>query len=564
MRFDNAPILFLLLLLLVFVPLLIIRYRRNREGLALFAAAAPSNERKPLLKELRLRMILSDSFFLLFIGFLIIALAGPSWGVRLVADHRRGVDVIFAFDLSRSMNVRDCHSRTEMNISRLDLGSEIALDAVAALGEVRLGAAIGKGRGVMAVPLTYDTETISAFLYSLDSEIISGSGTNLESLIDAAAAAFDDSIPSRRRIIIFSDGEGLSGSFQRAVDRASRAGISVSAVGLGSAQGGPVPFESAAASIESGSPRAVMSNAPDGFLTGPDGRLIISTRQEDVLRNGAERSGGIYIDGSRNDAARVLAGYINSLSAESTLTGNRREPNPRWQIFVLAAMTSLALSRLMGFSHKGVTASRMKARKGHVLAGGLICLILFSSCSGTRSKLLILEGNFFKSRGYYTEAISSYLRALVYDDAAPYAEYGLGAAFFALEEEVAALERYKNAERSLLHNQTDHPELRYRIHYNMGIIYFERGEYADAAQAFRDALIADGSRQEAKRNLELSLLTMARSISPAYIPQDGEEENVEGQPLDKSVLFEYLREREQQQWRSREWDGESEPSGLDY
>ena len=496
MRFDNAPVLFLLFVFVIFIPLLIIRYRKNREGVALFAAAAASNERKSLLRELRLRMILSDSFFLLFIGFLIVALAGPSWGVRL-------------------------------------------------------GAVIGKGRGVLAVPLTYDDETISAFLHSLDSEIISGSGTNLESLIDAAAAAFDDSIPSRRRIIIFSDGEGLTGSFQRAVDRARREGISVSAVGLGSEQGGPVPF------VEG-------PNAPDGFLAGQDGRVIISSRQEDVLRNGAERSGGIYIDGSRSDAARVLAGYINSLSAESRLAGNRREPNPRWQIFVLAAMTSLALSRLMGFSRKGTAASTIKARKDHVLLISLICLVFLGSCSGARSRLLILEGNFFKSRGYYTEAISSYLRALSYDNAAPYAEYGLGAAFFALEEEIAALERYKNAERSLLHSQIDHSELRYRIHYNMGIIYFEQGEYADAAQAFRDALIADGSRLEAKRNLELSLLTMARGISPAFVPHDGEEESVEGRPLYSSVLFEYLREREQQQWRSREWDGESESSGLDY
>ena len=334
------------------------------------------------------------------------------------------------------------------------------------------------------------------------------------------------------------------------MDRARRAGITVSAVGLGSVQGGPVPVQTG-------------SGAPNGYLTGPDGRLIISSKQEDVLKDGVERSGGIYIDGSRSDAARALTVYINTLSAESRLAGNRREPNPRWQIFVLAAMTSLALSRLMGFSRKDAPAGAVKAK--NVLLTGLLCLILFSSCSGTRSKLLVLEGNFFKSRGYYTEAISSYLRALNYDDAVPYAEYGLGAAFFALDEDLAALERYRNAERSLLHRRADHFELRYRIHYNMGIIYFEQGEYAEAVQAFREALIIDGSRIEAKRNLELSLLTIARSSSPqASLPQDGEEAVMGDRSAGSSVLFEYLREKEQERWRNMEWDGESEPSRLDY
>ena len=561
MRFDNPELLYLLFIFVILIPLIIVRYRKNRNGVALFAAAAPSHERRPLLRELRLRMLLSDVFFLLFVGFVVVALAGPSWGMRLVADHRRGVDVILAFDLSRSMDVLDSRHHSRDNVSRLELGREIAQDFVTYSGELRIGVAIGKGRGVLALPLTYDTEIISAFLYSLNTRIISGGGTNLESLVDAAAAAFDDSIPSRRRIIVFSDGEGLTGSFKRAVDRARRAGIGVSAVGLGSELGGPVPVEPG-------------PNAPDGFLVGPDGRVIISVREEDVLRNGAERSGGFYVDGNRSDAARVLAGYINSLSAESMLAGNRREPNPRWQIFLLAAMTCLALSRLMAFGRRDTPEkSRVSGKQGRLGKSGavlavLLCLFLFSSCSGARSKLLILEGNFFKNRGYYTEAISSYLRALAYDDVVPYAEYGLGSAFFALDEDLAALERYKNAETRLLYNRADysgHSELRYRTHYNMGIIYFEQGEYTEAAQAFREALIIDGSRIEAKRNLELSLLTIARSSSPqAYIPQDREEVVMEGQSSSSSVIFEYLREREQERWRNMEWDGEGESSGLDY
>ena len=549
MSFDYPVFLIFLLILIVFIPFVVIRYLKSREKAALFAAAAPSNRREPLLKELRLRIIMSDIFFMAFLGFLIVALAGPRWGLRIVSDYRRGVDLVFAFDLSQSMNVRDCppyRSSESDSISRLERGLEIARELVALLGDVRLGAAVGKGRGVLAVPLTYDSETVLNFLYVLDSGSVTGRGTNLETLLNASLTAFQDSLPSRRGIILFSDGEVLSGSLQRALDRTRRAGITVSAVGLGSDAGGPVPL---------GSSSEMGPEASEGFLQRVDGRAVISSRRTDSLRNGAEKSGGVYVDGARDDAARLLASYVNSLSAESRLQGQRREANPRWRFFVMAAMACLGGVRLMGFS-------RRRGRRGTLPV--LLCLILFSSCARTQGKLYILEANFFNTRGYYTEAIASYLKALNYDDAAPYAEFGLASSFFSLEEGEAALARYGEAEKALGFKYEDHGELRFRIHYNMGIIYFENGEYEEAVHEFREALKVDGSRIEAKRNLELSLLTSARSSSPQAASSEETEGGGGGLGGGNLVLFEYLKAKEQEQWKSREWTEESDYSGPDY
>ena len=352
MSFDNPRLLALLALLIVFVPVIIVRWRKSRESAGLFAAVAPREERAYLAKELRLRMLFSDILFVLFVGFLVIALAGPRWGVRIVPEFRRGVDVVLAFDLSRSMNVLDCppfpggaSQAAGGSISRIERGVGIAQELVAALEDVRFGTAIGRGRGVLAVPLTYEYEVVLSFLYSLDNAAITGRGTNLESLINAAAASFQDAMPTRRVIILFSDGEELTGSFQQAVERARRAGIAVSSVALGTAEGGLVPVEASPA-------------APDGFLLASDGRPVISARHSAALRAGAERTGGIYVAGSRNDAAQVLAEYVNSLYAESRLLGHRREANPRWRLFVLAAMTCLAGMKLMGFARRSGAAPR--------------------------------------------------------------------------------------------------------------------------------------------------------------------------------------------------------------
>jgi len=197
----------------------------------------------------------------------------------------------------------------------------------------------------------------------------------------------------------------------------------------------------------------------------------------------------------------------------------------------------------------------------------LCSFLLLSSCRETQGKLLIMEANFLNTRGYYNEAISTYLRALQYKEAAPYAEYGLASAFFALEESDAALDRYLEAEYALDQRGGDHNELRYRIHYNRGIIYFEKGEYNEAALAFREALKADSSRIEAKRNLELSLLTDTWRSPPApvYSPSGAENDPDKIQEDSGSrVLFEYLRAKEQEQWKSREWIEEIDHSGLDY
>ncbi|MCL2380655.1 MAG: VWA domain-containing protein [Treponema sp.] len=348
MSVDYPRVLSLLFLFAALIPVLAVRWRKSRERAAIFAAPAPREERNSALKELRLRMIFSDIFFALFAALLVIALAGPHWGQRIVPDFRRGVDVVLAFDVSRSMDVRDSppfgagsgHPAPEA-ISRLQRGAGIAQELVQTIGdEVRFATAIGRGRGVLAVPLTYDPEMVLSFLYTLDSAGVTGRGTNLQSIIDAASTSFQDAIPTRRVIILFSDGEEHSGSFQEAVERARRAGIAVSAVALGTAEGGPVPVE-------------LGPSAPDGLLLRADGTVVISSRRSAALVSGADRTGGVYVSGSRPDAAQVLAAHIASIYAETRLLGHRREPNPRWRVFVIAAMMCLAAAKLMGFTRRG-------------------------------------------------------------------------------------------------------------------------------------------------------------------------------------------------------------------
>jgi Ca-activated chloride channel family protein len=183
---------------------------------------------------------------------------------------------------------------------------------------------------------------------------------------------------------------------------------------------------------------------------------------------------------------------------------------------------------------------------------------LFSACSP--GKLIILEANFRNSAGRYHEAALSYLKALEHRDAAPYAGYGLGSVYYSLGEGKAALEHFEDSRRLL---QTlppaEHRELRYRNSYNAGVAFFGEGDFSAAAAAFKEALRAEPSRIEAKRNLELSLLSLARENSGGARAEQGRRETETG-----AVLFEYLRQKEQEQWKSMEWAAEEDTAGPDY
>jgi Ca-activated chloride channel family protein len=171
-----------------------------------------------------------------------------------------------------------------------------------------------------------------------------------------------------------------------------------------------------------------------------------------------------------------------------------------------------------------------------------------------------MEGNFFSARRSYAEAIAAFTRALEYAEARPYAEYGLGAVYLAMDEGAAALGRFEAAEEALAAlGRTQHRELSYRIHYNTGVIRFRRGDYTAAAADFRQALEADSGRVEAKRNLELSLLSASQPESAAAAPAE-----MAGTNARAEAVFEYLRQKEQDQWKSREWTEAGSAAGPDY
>jgi len=323
MSFGESRFLYLLFLLIPWIGIAYYQYVHRGQSLrGLFDSAAGAQEMGPL-QELHRRYILSTLFFLVFYVSLVVALAEPRWGFRLVSEYRQGLDVVIALDISRSMDVRDVPP------SRLGRALEIAQRTVTAAPGNRYAVVLGKGDGILAIPLTDDGESLQSLFRVLSSRSLSSPGTNLERLLDTALSAFKGNSSAQRRILLFSDGEALSGSLNSAVERLKANDISVVAVGVGTPEGMPVP-------------QAPGSSVP---LQRADGSPVVSQLRPQTLTLTALGTGGIYVDGQERDAVDRVVGYLNSIRLSSVKNGYRKESLSHRSAFLMIALIAFGLSK---------------------------------------------------------------------------------------------------------------------------------------------------------------------------------------------------------------------------
>jgi Ca-activated chloride channel family protein len=314
-------------------------------GMIIIIPLALSNYLSPLAKRIRgklpkpvrIQLFASRFFFYLFLCFLISALAGPRWGAgQSRSEYRRAVDVVIAVDVSKSMLVSDgkfvngASGRYDLmagglaeDTTRLKQGILIVREAVAALPGMRFAVAVSRNRGILAIPLTWDDGAVLAFLETIDVSSLTGRGTNLESLVEAGAGAFQPSHPSNRVILLVSDGEELTGSIRNALSFCNRNDITVTSILTGSDDGAFVP---------------------SGAVPGSED--IISRRDAATMRMAAGQTGGIFIDANNADAANLLISHLQSLAVETEGPRSNETNKERWFVFLILAIMAYGASKM--------------------------------------------------------------------------------------------------------------------------------------------------------------------------------------------------------------------------
>jgi Tfp pilus assembly protein PilF len=130
-------------------------------------------------------------------------------------------------------------------------------------------------------------------------------------------------------------------------------------------------------------------------------------------------------------------------------------------------------------------------------------------------------------------------------------------------QDEAALARFSEAEENA--SVEANRELVYRSRYNSGIISFTNGDFEEAALDFKRALEVDGSRIDAKLNFELSMLSLMQEKESAHVRTTQKGSVTENDNRRKSeILFNFVRQKESNRWKSWDFAGETGTDGPDY
>jgi len=221
---------------------------------------------------------------------LVFALVNPKMGTKIKTIKREGVDIVFALDVSKSMLAEDIVP------NRLEKSKQIISKIIDKLGSDRVGIIIYAGNAYPLLPITTDQAAAKMFLQNADPDMVSSQGTAINEALKLAKTFYDDDEQTNRYLFIVSDGEDHEENVSYIADEATKEGIKIFTIGVGTPEGGPIPLK--------------RENTLIGYKKDREGEVVITQLNENTLQQIANDGDGKYMFG--NNTAKTVE-FINDL-----------------------------------------------------------------------------------------------------------------------------------------------------------------------------------------------------------------------------------------------------------
>lgn len=314
------------LLLLVLVPLIPILYgimqywrRKRMQRLGqeeLVAQLMPSRSKA----KGWFRVILFTLAFLFFV----IGMARPQIGAKLKEHQTKGAEVMIALDVSNSMLAQDYSpdrlDRAKLAISRL----------VDRLKDDRIGLVLFAGTSFVQLPITTDYVSAKMFLSSISTTSIPVQGTAIGDAINTCIRSFSVQSEKSRAIIVITDGENHEDDPVSAAKQAAEMGIAVYTIGVGSAEGQPIPMSG-------------------GLLKDSQGNIVVTKLDENTLKEIAKAGNGAYIHAGNDEfGLNPIIDDIRKMNDEEFKSVVFEEYDEQYMYFFGLSLFFLVLEMLVG------------------------------------------------------------------------------------------------------------------------------------------------------------------------------------------------------------------------
>ncbi|HEV2750846.1 MAG TPA: VWA domain-containing protein, partial [Gemmatimonadales bacterium] len=416
-----------------------------------------------------------------FLG--VVALAGPRWGEEQIVAETRGLSLVMAIDISRSMLAEDASP------SRLRRALREARRLVQDLDGDRLGLIAFAGSSYILSPLSIDGSALTLYLDALDPDVASEGGTGMAGALRQGGELLRASSELADRVlVVFTDGEAHDTvpGIVAAAQRLQAAGVRLILV----AEGGRTPTRI---------PMRDDRGALLGYQKDADGTMIETARRDDVLGAAADAAQGTLVAADLPDQAGAVRDLVASYRRARASETRAERGRPRaWLPLMLAVMVLVAQA-----------ASR---RTAALLGVVLTCLVAPRAAAQQSPSPLPQHPRSAAEKAWdrrdVRRAHAAYVAELATERKDDAAWYNAGTAAMADSDAETAQASLAHAAASL------DPDLRFRALYNLGLLALRQaaadsagrdGHLGDAERAYREALLLRPRDRAAKWNLELAV-----------------------------------------------------------
>lgn len=270
-------------------------------------------------------------YFLRLAAVLLLAFAlmRPQWGFVWQQISRRGVDIYFAVDVSKSMLAQDIKpdrlARTKLALK--DIVNKIEGD--------RLGLIAFAGSAFIQCPLTVDYNGFLLSVDSLNTDLIPRGGTSLSQAIETAIKGFEAGQKKYSVLVLITDGESHEAAPKGLIEKLKKSGIRVYGLGIGTSEGELIPI--------------VDEKGNNKFLKDRSGKVVKTRLDDQLLKDLALKTGGSYVQASSIDFGleRLYDKKIASLDEREIETKKAKRYEERYQLFAGLAFLFLLLDLLL-------------------------------------------------------------------------------------------------------------------------------------------------------------------------------------------------------------------------
>ena len=553
------------LLLIPFCALLFYRAER-RAALRLHAFVSPRLFSQLAGTVSRFARGLKYVLLLVAMSFALIALAQPRWGYTYDEKKRKGLDLIFAVDTSRSMLSNDVQPN---RMERVKLATQ---DLVNELQGDRVGLIAFAGRAFLQAPLTIDYSAAVDSINDLDTKTIPAGGTNISEAINLAVQTYGKSAVGNRALVIFTDGEELSGDAAKSAKAAGDSGVRIFTIGVGTPEGSLIPISS--------------DDGGTAFVKDSKGQVVKSKLDEKRLREVAEATGGFYLhlENGPRTMKQLIAQGLSKMKAGDIDARLSRRPIERYEWPLGVAILALAASMLINDRKR---MRRIAPRSNPIQTAGVAAGILMLTTIGASASAPGLD--LYQQQKFndaYTE-FQKTLQAHPQTQAIDKIQFDSGAAAYKMKDYKKALESFSQA---LLSKDSG---LQSSSHYNLGNTLYQRGDgqkgddkklidWTNALQHYGETLKLQPQNKEAKDNYEFvkrkieelkkkkeqqPTPTPTPTPSPSPSPQSGKGKDQQNQPQNQDKQQQKDQQgnsdKDKQEQDQSQSKGENKDSGKD-